>query len=435
MTKFTFLGTAALVALLAGCGSKDVRLPGERLDIRDGLASAPVAEVNEAREISLGQQVANADWTHRGGNAAHSMPHLALSATPTLAFAANIGEGESRRARITADPVVAGDAIYTMDAATTVTATGTNGATLWSVDLTPAGEGGSASGGGLAVDGNRLVATTGYGEVISIDRSTGGVIWRQTLDASGATTPTVSGNFIYVVGHDNRGWAIQSDNGLVKWTVNGAPSNTSYGSGPGVAVTDRFALMPFAGGELVAAFRDGGLQRWSAFIGGERLGRPLNAFDGLSGGPVVSGDTIYLGNSSGMTIALDAVSGDRKWSAHEGAVGPVWPVGGSVFAVNDLNQLVRLDNRDGSVIWRVALPDLIERRAGKSRSAVAHYGPILAGGRLIVASSDGLIRQFDPVSGALVGQIEIPSGAASAPVVAGNTLYVVSKNGQLLAFR
>jgi sugar lactone lactonase YvrE len=39
------------------------------------------------------------------------------------------------------------------------------------------------------------------------------------------------------------------------------------------------------------------------------------------------------------------------------------------------------------------------------------------------------------VSGALVGQIEIPSGAASAPVVAGNTLYVVSKNGQLLAFR
>jgi outer membrane protein assembly factor BamB len=103
--------------------------------------------------------------------------------------------------------------------------------------------------------------------------------------------------------------------------------------------------------------------------------------------------------------------------------------------VNDLNQLVRLDNRDGSVIWRVALPDLIERRAGKSRAAVAHYGPILAGGRLIVASSDGLIRQFDPVSGAMVGQIELSGGAASAPVVAGNTLYVVSKNGQLLAFR
>ena len=316
MTKFTFLGTVALVALLAGCGTKDVRLPGERLDIRDGLASAPVAEVNEAREISLGQQVANADWTHRGGNAAHSMPHLALSATPTLAFAANIGEGESRRARITADPVVAGDAIYTMDAATTVTATGTNGATLWSVDLTPAGEGGSASGGGLAVDGNRLVATTGYGEVISIDRSTGGVIWRQTLDASGATSPTVSGNFIYVVGHDNRGWALQSDNGLIKWTVNGAPSNTSYGSGPGVAVTDRFALMPFAGGELVAAFRDGGLERWSAFIGGERLGRPLNAFDGLSGGPVVSGDTIYRQGKTLLTYLLHSSPHERCQAIH-----------------------------------------------------------------------------------------------------------------------
>jgi len=52
-----------------------------------------------------------------------------------------------------------------------------------------------------------------------------------------------------------------------------------------------------------------------------------------------------------------------------------------------------------------------------------------------VASSDGLIRQFDPASGALIGTIALPGGAASAPVVAGQTLYVISKTGQLHAFR
>ncbi|MGB5868915.1 MAG: PQQ-binding-like beta-propeller repeat protein, partial [Albidovulum sp.] len=81
------------------------------------------------------------------------------------------------------------------------------------------------------------------------------------------------------------------------------------------------------------------------------------------------------------------------------------------------------------------LPFFTKAKDKRRRAIYAHYGPILAGGRLIIASTDGLIRAFDPASGALVGQVELKGGAASAPVVAGGTLYVVSKSGQLLAFR
>jgi outer membrane protein assembly factor BamB len=45
------------------------------------------------------------------------------------------------------------------------------------------------------------------------------------------------------------------------------------------------------------------------------------------------------------------------------------------------------------------------------------------------------LRSYDPRDGSLVGSVEIPSGATTAPVVAGNTLYVVCRNGQLHAFR
>jgi outer membrane protein assembly factor BamB len=107
-----------------------------------------------------------------------------------------------------------------------------------------------------------------------------------------------------------------------------------------------------------------------------------------------------------------------------------------VFALNDLNELVRLNDSDGTPVWKVQLPSLVETGLfGRASEVVGHYGPVLAGGRLVVASSDGLIRQFDPVSGALVGTIAIPGGAATNPVVAGQTLYVVSKTGQLHAFR
>jgi len=142
-----------------------------------------------------------------------------------------------------------------------------------------------------------------------------------------------------------------------------------------------------------------------------------------------------VGNVSGRVVSLDIANGDRIGTATEGAVGPVWPAGGSLFLVNDIGELVRLDASNGTPIWRVALPGFEENRARRQKTRYAHYGPIIAGNRLIVASGDGLIRQFDPTSGALVGTLEIAGGAASNPVVANGVLYVVSQRGQLVAFR
>lgn len=65
----------------------------------------------------------------------------------------------------------------------------------------------------------------------------------------------------------------------------------------------------------------------------------------------------------------------------------------------------------------------------------AHYGPVLAGGRLLVASNDGVIRSFNPVDGTLIGTVDIPGGATTNPVIVGGVMYVVSTKGQLHAFR
>ena len=157
--------------------------------------------------------------------------------------------------------------------------------------------------------------------------------------------------------------------------------------------------------------------------------RPGRAFSN------VSGDRVYLGNQSGRIVALDVDSGMRVWSAREGATGPVWPVGGSLFAVSDLNELLRLDDTDGSRIWGVELPNFVKRKPKKQSRIVVHHGPIVAGGRVIIASGDGVLRSYDPANGALTGSVEIPGGATTAPVVAGQTLYVVSKDGVLLAYR
>ena len=138
MTGRGLIGACLALSLLAACGDQDVILPGERLDIRDGMAGQDAGEAMAgARPISLPAQQANADWTHRGGSATHFLTHPALGATLAPLFSVEIGEGNSRRARISADPVIADGRVFTYDARAQVSAFTTGGAALWTIDITP----------------------------------------------------------------------------------------------------------------------------------------------------------------------------------------------------------------------------------------------------------------------------------------------------------
>ena len=195
------------------------------------------------------------------------------------------------------------------------------------------------------------------------------------------------------------------------------------------------AVFAFGSGDIVATFRRGGLRRWDASSSGQRLGRAVSRISDVTGGPVVVGKTVYVGNHAGRTVSLDLETGTRNWTLREGALGPVWPAGDSIFSLTDTNTLIRATQADGEIIWKVELPGFVKDRPRKRSEVVAHYGPVLAGGNVVVASNDGLLRFFDPENGVLSGTAQVPDGATTAPVVAGRTLYVVSAKGELHAFR
>ena len=438
----------ALTALLAGCGEKELILEGERFDIRTPLeASLPTedqpnptapeaAPPAQAAPISLPAMTANAEWTHRGGNVRHLSPHGALSAQPTRVWSANVGAGNSRRNRISAAPVVAEGRVYTMDAANTVAATSTAGQALWSVTL--ASQGGDASdvsGGGLAFGAGRLFVANGLGELLAMDPASGAVIWRQRLGAPVTGAPAVEGGIVYVVSRDGGAWGVDVADGRVKWTLSGTPSRSGMIGSAAPAITDRAVILPFGSGEVVAALRKSGTRVWGQAVAGERRGRGYAGFTDITGDPVVVGSTVYVGTPAGRTAALSASGGERIWTANEGALGPVLVAGGALFLVNDEARLVRLDAATGAVVWSVEMPYFTTQKAKRRKAITAHYGPVMAGGRIVVASGDGLLRLFSPVDGSLVGTADIPGGAASQPALAGGALFVMGGNGQLHAFR
>lgn len=429
---------AALLALSA-CAEPDVILPGERETIRPTVEGEPKpgrSKASESRSIRLPAQKNNAEWAQSIGTEFYRTAHPALRSAPQRIWSTPIGQGDGRRARITADPVVAGGLIYTLDSSARVSGLTPSGAVAWSTDLTPpTDKEEDATGGGMAYSGGTLYVSLGFGTLAALDARTGAVKWHQKLDATGSGNPTVRDGMIYLVAGDDTGWAIHADTGRIAWQVDGRPSITNVLGAPAPALTDRLAIFAFGSGDLISTFRRGGLRRWNATVAGSRQGRATSRIGDITGTPVVVGNRIYTGNHSGRLVAMSVDKGERIWTARQGATGPVWPAGGSLFAVTDLNQLVRINASDGDVIWAVDLPGFVKDKPRKRSEIFAHYGPVLAGGRVIVASNDGFLRFYAPESGTLTGTVPVPDGASTSPVVAGSTLYLVSTKGELHAFR
>jgi outer membrane protein assembly factor BamB len=317
-----------------------------------------------------------------------------------------------------------------------VTALSPSGAILWTADASPARDRiDEASGGGLAVADGRLFVTLGFGDLVALDPATGGEIWRQSLGAVATGAPTALNGRVHVSGRDGRGWTVDATTGRVLWSVRSTPDILGVKGGAGPAATDQTVVFPFISGELIAAEPRTGAVQWTAYVLGERAGRSYARVTDITGDPVIVGGRVYVGNHSGETAAIEAGTGQTVWTAEHGALGPVTVAGGSVFLISDQNDLVRLDASSGETIWTAPLPLFVDPRPRRREGIFAHYGPLLAGGRLIVASSDGQVRFFDPVSGAQTGSLPLPAGAAAEPVVAGGTLYVVASDGTLNAFR
>ncbi len=436
-----FLGTMVLAAVLAACGERELILEGERLDLRAPLAE-DATEAGTADDIPGSAPfrappvVANAAWTHPGGSPSHSINHPALSSRPSLVWVADIGSGNSRGHRITASPVVEDGRVFTLDSRARVSAVSTSGQLLWTADVTPAPDRtDDASGGGLAVAGGQLFATTGFGRVVAFDAASGARHWSQNLEAVATGAPAVLGNRVYVSARDGRGWAIDATNGTVLWEVRATPSRTGVIGGPSPAAAPEAVVFAFASGEIFTVQPESGATIWAGYLLGERIGRVHARITDVTGDPVIDGGRVYAGSHSGRSMAFDFGTGRVVWSAEDGAMSQPWVSGGSVFVVSDESELVRMDAGTGARIWSVKLPFFTKERARRQKDIFAHFGPVLAGGRLVLASDDGLIRFYAPEDGTLLGAIDIAGGAASDPVVAGQTLYVVSKNGRLNAFR
>ena len=422
--------------VLSSCSrDRDIILPGERLDIR---AEEQILSPDDAPTLRLPQVTNSGNWTHRNGGPTHYAGHPQLSQNAQLVFSTDIGQGNRNRTRLSSDPIIGDGRVYTMDSESSVRAFSTSGGLLWQTNVQPLrksrrGGGRDGSGGGLAYSSGQVAVTTPSGEVLLLNAASGDIIWRHNAEASFSAPPAFAGDRIIAVAGNNVGLALTRSNGRIAWTQESDDPGTAVLGTAAPAIAGNIAILAYNKGEVKAVDINTGITRWTNVLTGKRVGIARGNISAITTDPVVVGQIVYAGTQAGRIAAINLVTGERIWTAREGAVGPIWPAGNALFILSDEGSVKRLNTSDGRVVWEVPLPQYRNER--RFRGDYGHYGPTLAGGLLYVGGTDGNIRVFNPNDGTLVRVIELRNGASSQVAVAGGRMYMLTGGGQLAAFQ
>jgi outer membrane protein assembly factor BamB len=104
-----------------------------------------------------------------------------------------------------------------------------------------------------------------------------------------------------------------------------------------------------------------------------------------------------------------------------------------LFVLGSDGRLAALSREEGNVAWVTRL-DIFENLV-KKRDPITYMGPVLAGGRLMVVSSTAMLLYFDPMTGAALGSQKLSDAPSLPPVIAGSTMYIVTDDANLTAYR
>ena len=436
-TRFALLVLAAFAA--SGCGvfkrgAPKTPLLGERVAVLVTEQDVEVDPATAALPMSLPAPVANPEWAQPGGNPAKAMGNVALGQSLGQAFAVSIGEGSNVRSRLAAAPVVADGRVYTIDTQSTVRAfDAQTGATVWATQF-GADKGNRASlfGGGVAFDNGRIYATNGLGYVAAIDARNGGIVWQVHPGGPLRGSPTVSGD-IYVMSQDNQIYSLKASDGSTNWSQAAALEIAGVFGSASPAVAQGTVVAGFSSGELNAYRYENGRLVWQDQLSRTTIRTSVASISDIDAHPVIDGGQVISVGQGGRMVALELISGQRLWELNVAGISTPAVVGDWVFVVTDDAKLIAVARASGKIRWITQLPAY--RNVKKKHGPIYYKGPVLAGGRLIVASSQGALINVDPANGSFQSQTGVGAPISLQPVVANSTLYVLDDEGRLHAFR
>lgn len=255
--------------------------------------------------------------------------------------------------------------------------------------------------------------------------------WFVSIPSGVAYSPITFNNTVYALGQNNRLYAINQKTGDFLpgiWSVKGKAGLDLGGDATsGVSFANGFIYYVTGNQVLHAIDLNSGASRYANRISGDiRIAQP-----------VVTGETFYL--ATGSTLSKYRTNGLLVWPLHlpsDAAAPPTVDAEGNAYIVTT-DRYIYAVNSQARSLWKKSV------RVDEEVLA----SPLIVDKLLIVATTRGGINAFDLATGELKWNyimgasatnprfVPLTTNIASTPIAIDGTLYVLSDDGSLTAFR
>jgi len=335
---------------------------------------------------------------------------------------------------------------------------------IWSTNI---GKGNSAQGINLvpAYDNGRVYAADYRGNIIAVDAENGDQLWRLETELPVSAGPSVANDFLFIGTLEGEVYAYSNIDGSLRWSARLSSEVLSL-----PVLHDGIVIVRSIDGRVFGFNADTGSRVWVY-----DTTVPLLTLRGNST-PAVRAGVAYVGYDSGNLVALRVSDGAVGWQVSiaepEGRTelerlvdidGDMVMVASDIYVASYKNRLGALASESGRLLWfkdvgtatglvvdrtNLALSDsednlwVLDRRNGATewkQDILLNRGltrPAFYDNYVVVGDQEGYLHWFRTADGTLVARNKVDNeGFASAPMVIGNTLYVLANNGDLVAFR
>lgn len=432
--------TAILVFLLAllmtACSTRENTLEGDRRPILDDVMLMETNAEAAAEGGEIGQARRNTVFSHAGVDAGHGGGHLDLAASISRLWSISVGRAAEHGTEL-AQPVAAGGLVYTITPGGMLRATALDdGSMRWEVEIDPSTDTTQNTlTGGLSLDNGVLFAHAGKSQLFALDAETGVTQWQQTVSLPLRAGPTSDNGAVFVADLDGRLFAYVAATGELLWSRVGAESTTSISGAAAPAIRGNSLIQVASSGDLSVLDSSTGDVVWGDNLAALQARTALDNFADIRAHPVHDGGLVMAISQSGRMVGYNARTGRTIWEAPISGVEMPWRAGKTVFVVAVSGHVYALRRQDGALRWQTALPEALQPGQVIAEDPVRFFGPVVAGGRVIIADSSGKLHLLDANNGALLDSLPLGGEAVAAPLVIDGTLIILTRDGKLSAWR
>ncbi|MDO8278674.1 MAG: outer membrane protein assembly factor BamB [Burkholderiaceae bacterium] len=290
-----------------------------------------------------------------------------------------------------------------------------NGAEVWR------GSAGGPLAAGVGFDGRTAAVVTRGNELVTLD--SGRVLWRQKLAAQAFTAPLVAGGRVFVLAADRSVSAFDGSSGRRLWSQT-RPGDPLVLRQSGVILAVGDTLVVGLSGRLVGLNPSNGSVRWEAPVATPRGTNEIERLVDLVGRVSRVGDVVCTRAFQAAVGCVNAARGSVLWSKPSNGAEGVHGDADRVYGTEADGKVVAWRRNDGERAW------MSERLQYRGLTA-----PLVVGRSVAIGDSAGFVHLLSRADGSLLTRLSTDGSAiAAAPVLAGNTLVVVTRAGRVYGY-